>query len=218
MGVDPSMSCTGVSLPDQTTFSIKPKSKGYHRLREIADHLHVAAVGCQAELVVMEGLFGVYKGEAARVVPMVHGAVILELLRLPVPFVVLNPTTLKRFATGKTTANKTDMALAALKRLGREYVTDDECDADWLRIAGRFAYGLGEPVPMWSSTFLTLPLDQLSALQKTLGPKPRPIEWPEVGGRKPWPRVALRGPAVQHAPGQAVLCPMCAQGGLAVCG
>jgi Holliday junction resolvasome RuvABC endonuclease subunit len=188
MGLDPSMSCTGVSLPDRTTFSIKPKSKGHERLREIADHVHIAVFGSGAQLVVMEGLFGVYKGEAARVVPMVHGAILLELLRLPVPFVILNPTTLKRFATGKTSANKTDMALAALKRLGREYPTDDECDADWLRIAGRFAYGFGEL--NHSGGVVTMPQDQLSALQKTLGPKPQPIPWPTVHGLSPWPSAA----------------------------
>lgn len=197
MGIDPSVSCTGVSLPDGSTFAIKPKSKGDDRLKEIADHIHVAAVGCQAELVVMEGLFGIYKGEAARIIPMVHGAVRLELLRLPVPFVVLNPTSLKRFATGKPGASKTDMALAALKRLGREYKTDDECDADWLRVAGRFAYGLSEvtdrPGPYAAADrILSMPQDQLHALQRTSGPKPQPIVWPTVHGRSPWPSVALR--------------------------
>lgn len=195
MGVDPSVSCTGVSLPDGHTFAIKPKGKGDDRLREIADNLQIAAVGAGVELVVMEGLFGVYKGEAARIIPMVHGAVRLTLLRLPVPYVVLNPTSLKRFATGKSGASKTDMALAALKRLGREYATDDECDADWLRIAGRFAYGLGEYVPgpfAERPEGLRMPQDQLSALVKTLGPKPQPIPWPVVHGRSPWPSVALR--------------------------
>lgn len=197
MGIDPSVTCTGVSLPNTDTFAIKPRSKGDNRLKEIADHIHIAAVGCQAELVVMEGLFGVYKGEAARIIPMVHGAIRLELLRLPVPFLVLHPTSLKRFATGKPSASKTDMAVAALKRLGREYSTDDECDADWLRIAGRFAYGLSEvtdlPGPYSAvDRILSMPQDQLSALVRTSGPKGQPIPWPTVGGRSPWPSVGLR--------------------------
>lgn len=193
MGIDPSVSCTGVSLPNTDTFAIKPRSKGDNRLMEIADQIHIAAVRCQAELVVMEGLFGVYKGEAARIIPMVHGAIRLELLRLPVPFLVLHPTSLKRFATGKPSASKTDMAVAALKRLGREYGTDDECDADWLRVAGRFAYGLG--VLRADEGFngnVAMPQDQLSALVRTSGPKGQPIPWPTVGGRSPWPSVALR--------------------------
>lgn len=127
MGVDPSISCTGVSLPDATTLALKPRTKGDTRLREIADHIHVAAVGCGAELVVMEGLFGAYKGESARIIPMLHGALRLELMRLPVPYMLLHPTTLKTFATGNPNASKTDMQMAAYKRLGREYRTDDEC-------------------------------------------------------------------------------------------
>lgn len=194
MGVDPSISCTGVSLPDATTFAIKPRTTGYTRLREIADHLHVAAVGCGAELVVMEGLFGIYKGEAARIIPMLHGAVLLELQRLPVPFMILNPSTLKGFATGNPGASKTDMQMAAYKRLGREYATDDECDADWCRVAGRFAYGLSEITDVTGTTrdILTMPQANLQSLRRTKGPKAKDIVWPEVGGRKPWPGVALR--------------------------
>ena len=189
MGVDPSISCTGISLPDQTTMAIKPRTTGDDRLREIADHLHVAAVGCGAELVVMEGLFGVYKGEAARVIPMLHGALRLELQRLPVPYVVLNPTTLKRFATGSPNADKTAMALAAMKRLGREYGTSDECDADWCRIAGRFVYGLGH-LQRPDGGLVLLPKDQVTALRRGL--KGVPIEWPVVGTHVPWPTVSLR--------------------------
>lgn len=194
MGLDLSISCTGVSLPNANTMAIKPRTKGYTRLREIADHIHVAAVGCGAELVVMEGLFGVYKGEAARIIPMLHGAVLLELQRLPVPFMILNPTTLKTFATGNPNASKTDMQMVAYKRLGREYGTDDECDADWCRVAGRFAYGLSEVTDHEGTIgrILTMPQVNLSALRRTKGSKPQDIVWPEVGGRRPWPGVALR--------------------------
>jgi Holliday junction resolvasome RuvABC endonuclease subunit len=195
MGVDPSITCTGVSLPDATTMAIKPRSSGDDRLREIADHLHVAAVGCGAELVVMEGLFGVYKGEAARVIPMLHGALRLELQRLPVPYVVLNPKTLKRFATGDGNADKAKMAQAARVHLGRAYGTSDECDADWCRIAGRTVYGRPEvtdhPGPaMAMDRILSLPQEQVSALRSGL--KGQPVEWPVVGRHVPWPRVALR--------------------------
>lgn len=227
MGLDPSIGCTGFALPDRTTFAVKPRSKGDDRLEEIADHLHVAVMGCGADLVVMEGLFGIYKGEAARVIPMLHGAVRLELRRLKVPYVLVNPTTLKRFATGRSSANKTDMALAALKRLGREYGTDDECDADWLRIAGLTVYGSSETVrrpdetgTRWPVRVLSMPQDQVQALRT--GVKGVPIEWPVVGSRSPWPVVGLRGVVTYdeeqpHRPGKAVLCGMCARLGNTVC-
>lgn len=188
IGVDPSISCTGLSLPGGGTVAVKPESKGDQRLKEIADRVYLNAYG--VDLVVMEGLFGIYQGEAARIIPMLHGALRLKLMEHGIPYVVLNPTTLKRFATGKPGASKTDLALAALKRLGREYGTSDECDADWLRIAGRFAYGLSEylnvPQAAGGRIPLTMPQDQLQALVRTSGPKPKPIPWPVVGGREAW--------------------------------
>lgn len=194
MGIDPSISRTAISLPDRTTFAIKPRSSGDDRLREIADHLHVAAVGARVDLVVMEGLFGIYKGEAARIIPMLHGALRLELQRLPVPYVVLNPKTLKRFATGNGNANKYDMAQAARIRLGRTYATDDECDADWCRIAGRMVYGwaewLKEPRAAGGRITVEMPAGQVSALR--YGLRGQPVVWPVVGNNVPWPKVALR--------------------------
>jgi Holliday junction resolvasome RuvABC endonuclease subunit len=192
MGIDPSITCTGVSLPDQTTFAVKPRSEGDARLREIADRVRSAVLLSKAELAVVEGLGGVYKGEAARVIPMVHGVIRLELMRLGVPYVALSPYTLKKFATGATSADKTAMALAALKRLGREYATSDECDADWCRVAGRMAYGLGQWVES-KDGWLTMPQDQLAALRWAGTGKARhEIAWPQVGAYSPWPTVQLR--------------------------
>lgn len=193
MGLDLSITRTGVGLPDQTTFALVPPKKvtGDDRLEYLADHIGLAARTAGAELVVIEGLGGVYKGEATRTMPMVHGAIRLELKRHRLPYMLLSPSSLKKFATGNGSANKTQMALAALKRLGREYETDDECDADWLRIAGRFAYGLWEPVPMWSDTFLAMPQENVKALRWSVSKK-QEIVWPEVGDWKPWPRVGLR--------------------------
>jgi Holliday junction resolvasome RuvABC endonuclease subunit len=215
MGVDPSLACTGISLSNGTTLAVKPHSRGDDRLMELADHLHTLAVANQIDLVVIEGLGGVYKGEAAKVVPMLHGALRLELKRLPVPYMVLLPSTLKKFATGNGSADKTLMAMAAYKRLGREYRTSDECDADWLRVAGRFAYGLEEPLE--NGRVLHLPQDQLKALTWSAS-KREPIVWPVVSGREPWPETPMQGPMVQHAPGVAVLCDACASQDRAVCG
>jgi Holliday junction resolvasome RuvABC endonuclease subunit len=189
MGLDLSITCTGVSLPGGGILTVKPKRKGDARLKEIANSLEDLAGSCQAELVVIEGLGGRYLGEASRVIPMLHGAVRLTLMEVKVPYMLLSPSSLKKFATGNGSADKTGMALAALKRLGREYVTSDECDAEWLRIAGRFAYGLGEH--LGGGRVLQMPQENLKALRWSLSKK-EPILWPEVGGRKPWPGLSLR--------------------------
>lgn len=189
MGVDLSITCTGVAYPDTSVQALKPKVKGDARLEYLADHIGLAARTSGAELVVIEGLGGRYLGEASRVIPMLHGAVRLELMRNHIPYMLLSPSSLKKFATGNGSADKTGMALAALKRLGREYATSDECDAEWLRIAGRFAYGLGEH--LGGSRVLQMPQENLKALRWSIT-KREPIVWPEVGGRKPWPGVELR--------------------------
>lgn len=196
MGLDLSITRTGVGLPDQTTCAwVPPKGViGDDRLEYFADCVGYAVRSDRVDLVVIEGLGGVYKGEAIRTMPMMHGAVRLELKRNRVPYMLLSPSSLKKFATGNGGADKTAMALAALKRLGREYGTDDECDADWLRIAGRFVYGYGELVPVRSTgAALTLPQDQLQALRWAgTGKNRHQLVWPTVGAHKPWPTVALR--------------------------
>jgi Holliday junction resolvasome RuvABC endonuclease subunit len=195
MGADLSITCTGIGLPDRTTLAVIPPKTvtGDDRLEYIADHVGVAARTCRAELVVVEDLTGLYKGEAARTMPMVHGAIRLELKRSRIPYMLLNASSLKKFATGKGVADKTAMALAALKRLGREYRTDDECDADWLRIAGRFVYGYGELLDEPRSTgglmYLEMPQEQLRALR--YGVRGKPVEWPVVGNHSPWPKLSL---------------------------
>jgi hypothetical protein len=178
MGVDLSITCTGVAYPDTSVQALKPKVKGDARLEYLADHIGLAARTSGAELVVLEGLGGRYLG-----------AVRLELMRSHVPYMLLSPSSLKKFATGNGSADKTGMALAALKRLGREYATSDECDAEWLRIAGRFAYGLGEH--LGGGRVLQMPQENLKALRWSIT-KREPIVWPEVGGRAPWPGVELR--------------------------
>lgn len=192
MGLDLSTSCTGVSLPDGQTLALKPPSrlKGDDRLFYLAEHVGLAARTARAELIVVEDVRGIYKGEAARVIPMLHGMVRLELKREGITYMPLNQTTLKRFATGSAGADKTAMALAALKRLGREYSTDDECDADWLRIAGRTVYGWGEPTGPAPTDWLRMPKDHVEALHH--GVKGVRLVWPTVGSHQPWPGLSVR--------------------------
>lgn len=193
MGVDPSISCTGISLPSAETLAIKPKTKGDLRLTELGNHVQVAASASRAELVVIEGLGGLYRGESARIIPMLHGVIRDRLQTIKVPFMILLPATLKKFATGNGGADKDEMAKAAYRRLGRQYLTDDECDADWLRVAGRMAYGLGELTEYSSpgrTDWLRMPPDQIKALRENKDHEE--IVWPVVGGRRPWPRVLPR--------------------------
>lgn len=182
MGLDLSVTCTGVAFPAGETMAIKVKSRGEERRFEIAEHVEIAARACRADLVVIEGLGGVYRGEAAREIPMLHGAVRLALRRSRIRYTaVVSPSTLKLFATGNGNASKITMRVTAKRLLGSEYATDDECDADWLRIAGMTVYGL--PVRVSRPAALVFPEPQVQALFWTRAGKA--LEWPAVGLSRP---------------------------------
>ena len=107
-------------LPDGATSTIKTRDKdGDRRLQAIVDGIGVAlgeghdGIGDGVDLVVMEEAPPGLKGPAIKAIHMVHGAVRLRLIDFGTPYVVINPTTLKAYATGSTSADKTAMAMAA---------------------------------------------------------------------------------------------------------
>ena len=161
VGLDLSITATGVALADGTveTLSTKPKD-GDRRLITIANELF-EGVGNGTDLVVIEG--PVVRSSAAGVIGMVHGAVRSMLLGYGTPYAIVPPATLKKYATGKGNADKTAMALALYKRTGLEFDDDNQVDAWWLRAAG--LHHLGCPIG-------DVPQAQADALAK--------VEWPTL--------------------------------------
>lgn len=169
MGLDLSMSATGVAFPDGSTAVIKPRGEGDARLLSIERQMEAAVRLARPDLAVIEDDPGIFKGAAAKAIPMVHATVRLVLMRAGIPYVVVNASTLKTFATGSHVADKTAMTLAAYKRMDREFTDDNECDAAWLKAAGHAAYG--EPI-------VELPKAHTEALRKAA--------WPALpGAREP---------------------------------
>jgi Holliday junction resolvasome RuvABC endonuclease subunit len=167
LGLDLSMTATGVCLPDGTTYTIKTNPKhGDRRLFQIVDeivsHLGEPAHGINADLAVIEEAPPGLKGPAIKAIHMVHGAVRLRLTELNLPYVEVNPSTLKIYATGNKGADKPSMAVAAFKRAGAEFADDNQCDAWWLRAAG--LDHLGHPL-------FPLPQAQRAALAKATWPE-----------------------------------------------
>lgn len=184
MGLDLSMTATGVAFPDGTTAVIKPRGRGYARLLGIEERISAAVRIGRPDLAVIEDIRDGLKGDAAKVIPMVHTAALLPLLRYGVPFAFVNSSTLKLYATGYGSSDKASMAVAALTYAGREFTADkggDQCDAWWLRAAGHAAYG--EPVAR-------MPKANEDALRK--------VDWPVVPGAPapvfapPFPRQTRR--------------------------
>lgn len=136
------------------THEIKARKPGDLRLTEIRDQLVEYAAG--SELVLIEGYLN--RSMSAGITGMVHGAVRAGLVDAGLKYATIPPASLKKYATGKGGASKTEMAVAAFKRGdGVEFTNDNECDAWWLWVA--LNDHLGQPV-------FTLPKSQRDSLAK----------------------------------------------------
>ncbi|MFJ1581595.1 Holliday junction endonuclease [Streptomyces sp. NPDC088182] len=170
LGLDLSITATGIAYRDGSTGTTGgPSEHGDGRLLTIEQAVTIAlggddiGLGPLPDLVVLEDL--PTHARAAGITGMVHGVVRTLLLRRGVPYVALTPATLKAYATGKGTADKTAMAMAAYKRGGREFADDNQCDAAWLRWAGLDRLGTPE---------ITVPAAQRDRLNKA--------NWPSLKG------------------------------------
>jgi Holliday junction resolvasome RuvABC endonuclease subunit len=163
LGLDLSLTASGVCLTDGHTMTIKTRQKdGDKRLVTIKQTLtSMIADGSTVDLAVIEDL--PTHAMSAGITGMVHGVVRAVLLEAGIPYALVTPATLKKFATGKGNGDKTPMAIAALKRAGREFDDDNQCDAWWLHIAGLEHLGYPE---------FPIPAVQAAALDK--------VTWPEV--------------------------------------
>ena len=139
LGLDLSITATGIAYPDGALDTLRPQAAGDHRLDEIAN-----AVGDAAEdtdVVVIEGPVSNVRSPGTNVIlGMVHGVVRRELIRRGIPYAIVPPTVLKKYATGRGTATKADMRVALIKRADIDERDDNRVDAWWLRAAALDAY------------------------------------------------------------------------------
>ncbi|WP_413102267.1 hypothetical protein [Streptomyces sp. Inha503] len=143
IGLDLSLTSTGICLTSGSTCRIKTRQKdGDRRLNLIRDLVRAAIREERPQLAVIEDL--PRHGKGAGIVAMVHGVVRAELVDAHVPYALVVPATLKAFACDHGSADKARMAAAAYLAAGAEFLEDpggDQCDAWWLRAAGLDWYG-----------------------------------------------------------------------------
>lgn len=143
VGLDLSITSTGLAHTvsgEACWHLIKPKLVKDRRLGEIKAQVREYVTG--AEFVLVEMLPPNMKG--AGITGMVQGVIRDMLAENGIPYGDIGPSSLKKYATGKGGASKTEMSLAAMKRAGVELAEDNLCDAWWLWVMANDH--LGQPV------------------------------------------------------------------------
>lgn len=153
IGIDPSMTATGLCARDGTTSTIKTVAKQRdNRLRVIRGAVAAVAVVQPpnrptlrvpepVDLAVIELPPPGLKGPAIPALHMVQGIVRVALMDAGVPYVAVNPQYVKAYA-GWARNDKDAMARAAYETDGSVFEDDNQCDAWWLRQMAMDHYGL----------------------------------------------------------------------------
>lgn len=167
---DPSLSCTGWARgrsqpsgePRVEVARIVPKNlMGERRLVYIRDEVLRRADG--AGVVVLEG-YAFARENQAHQLGELGGVLRVALHEAGLPFVVLAPSKLKLYATGKGNAKKEEVLAEAVRRLRYAGSSTDEADALWLLAMAFHGYG----VPIWR-----VPQNHLRGLRDVRWPTPR---------------------------------------------
>lgn len=171
IGVDPSMTATGLCAWDGTVSTVKTNAKQRdNRLRVIRAAVGEAArvrspFGGPVDLAAVELPPPGLKGPAIPAMHMVQGIVRVALMDAGVPYAVVHPAYVKAYA-GWARNDKEAMARAAYETDGSVFGDDNQCDAWWLRQMALDRYGL-----------LKLGTRRVSATQRAWLDK---VEWPEL--------------------------------------
>lgn len=170
LGLDLSLTATGVAFPDGTTTVWNQPLTGVARLawfrQALTDYLEGSATyrhAVNVDMAVIEEYAFSARGAHSHELGELGGVVRLALHDLEVPWVAVNPSTLKSYACGRGNATKPDMRIAHLVRFGTDLRDDNQVDARWLRHAALDHYGHPE---------VDMPQKQRAALAK--------VAWPDL--------------------------------------
>jgi crossover junction endodeoxyribonuclease RuvC len=161
VGLDLSLTSTGLSHGVNTVRVEPRRLTGWDRLRFIADRVTAYCIGARPELVVIEGPAFSRQGSGQHERGGLWWFVTERLDDSGYPLAVAAPTALKKYATGKGNVGKDEMVLAAARRFDWFEGGNDEADALWLAAMG--------------ADYLNKPLLTMPALNRTALDK---VQWP----------------------------------------
>lgn len=169
LGVDPSLTRTGLCYPDGSTAAVATDPKRWPDTFDRIDVIvaHVLRHAEVANLVVIEGAM-----MDARVGPetmFLHGVIRYRLRRMNIPFVDIAGASRQKYACGSSKDRGKDAVLAAAIRDGSDCTNNDQADAYWLWRIATDAYGPADA---------DLPAYRREVLH-------RYSPWPEINGHAP---------------------------------
>lgn len=178
IGLDLSAEATGVALHDGETFTVhapKPASKkkrihadNMARLAHIDARISDVLARHSPDMAVIEDYAPRLQSSAAHRLAEIGGAARLACWRAGVPVALVNVMHAKIYATGKGTADKSDMRMALYQRAGIDNGDDNQVDSWWLRAMGLDA--LGHPV-------VEMPKAHRAVLSKVAWPSDLVVAW-----------------------------------------
>jgi crossover junction endodeoxyribonuclease RuvC len=145
MGIDLSLTGTGVvsvrgdkrEIVDQKLITSSPKEENTPRLLKISLSVMDRVNWNKPSLVVIEGpAFGISKTTSIFQLGELAGIVKSYLYVGNFQFIIVPPTSLKKWITGKGNAKKDLMLLAVYKKFGVDFTDDNLCDAYALAMYG----------------------------------------------------------------------------------
>lgn len=135
LGVDFSLTCTGVAFPDGNTAIVEPPMdmRGMERVEWIVDSFKGILALSQPTHVCMEGYAMLRGGYGTFETAEAVGCLKLLFFQQGLPTILVPPKTLKKFITGNGNATKNQMMAALKKVWGVSFVSSDRADAYALR-------------------------------------------------------------------------------------
>ncbi len=148
VGIDPSLTSLGLSYRVNDllrSFCIGGKDyRGMTRIKHIRDAVEEALTRYSPDLVAFEGYALGFRGKSNIIFDLGELGGVLKLLILErgIDILLVPPTSLKLFATGKGNADKEQVSLALREELGVAFSTSDQYDAAGLLLMGEMFYSM----------------------------------------------------------------------------
>lgn len=138
LGLDLSLTASGIALPDGTTLTIASKQRHAARLADIRNEISLYL--SHVDLVVIEH-YAFNSRHNAHQLGELGGVIRLALWDFQIPYVDVAPSARAKYATGRGNAAKSAVVSEISARTGRTFADDNQADAYILHLMGLDAYG-----------------------------------------------------------------------------